>query len=128
MATWDQSTFTRQHRHPVLKVEGIGQDRRWFKWLDNFQRKIGTFKTFTPEQRKEALKGLLTSIDVFMLDNQTHWLEINFHVPLVGDELVYTDPSNKKLGYSIQNGSRSFMAEMTQKSYGKKNHSGYGFK
>lgn len=104
----------------TAKVEGIGQDRRWFKWLDNFQRKIGTFKTFTPEQRKEALKGLLTSIDVFMLDNQTHWLEINFHVPLVGDELVYTDPSNKKLGYSIQNGSRSFMAEMTQKSYGKK--------
>jgi hypothetical protein len=44
-----------------------------------------------------------------MLDNQTHWLEINFHVLLVGDELVYTEPSNKKLGYSIQNGSRFFM-------------------
>jgi DNA invertase Pin-like site-specific DNA recombinase len=104
----------------TAKVDGIGQDRRWFKWLDNFQRRIGTFKSFTPEQRKEALKGLVTSIDVFMIDSQTHWLEIEFHVPLVGDELVYVDPTNKKLGYAIKNGQQTHMVELGQKSHSKK--------
>lgn len=104
----------------TAKVEGITQDRRWFKWLDNFRKKVDSFKTFSPAQRKEVLVGLLTSVDVFMIDSQTHWLEIQFHVPLVNDELVYRDPSNKKLGYAIQNGLTTLTVELTQKSHSKK--------
>jgi DNA invertase Pin-like site-specific DNA recombinase len=102
------------------KVEGIGRDRRWVKWLDNFRQKIHSFKNFSPEQRKEVLAGLLTSVDVFMIDSQTHWLDIQFNVPLVDDELVYRDPSNKKLGYAIKGGMTTFMVELSQKSHSKK--------
>jgi DNA invertase Pin-like site-specific DNA recombinase len=102
------------------KVEGIGRDRSWLKWLDNFRQKIHSFKNFSQEQRKEVLAGLLTSVDVFMIDSQTHWLDIQFHVPLVDDELVYRDPSNKKLGYAIKGGMTSFMVELYQKSHSKK--------
>ncbi len=104
----------------TAKVDGIGRERRWFKWLDNFRQKIDSFKNFTPEQRKEVLAGLLTSVDVFMIDSQTHWLELQFTVPLVDDELVYRDPSNKKLGYAIKNGMTTFMVELSQKSHSKK--------
>ena len=71
--------------------------------------------------------GLITAVDVFMIDPQTHWLEIQFHIPLVGDELVYKDPKNKKLGYAIRNGQESFMVQLGQKSHSKKNYSRYGF-
>jgi hypothetical protein len=78
-------------------------------------------------QKREALLGLITAVDVFMIDPQTHWLEIQFHIPLVGDELVYKDPKNKKLGYAIRNGQESFMVQLGQKSHSKKNYSRYGF-
>ena len=104
----------------TAKADGIGRDRRWFKWLDNFRQKIDSFKDFTPAQRKEVLAGLLTSVDVFMIDSQTHWLELQFNVPLVDDELVYRDPSNKKLGYAIKNGMTTCMVELSQKSHSKK--------
>lgn len=102
------------------KVQSLGNDRRFYKWLDVFDKKIDTFKKFKPEQKKEVLLGLLTAVDVFMIDAQTHWLEIQFHVPLVGDELVYNDPNNKKLGYAIRNGQESFMVQLGQKSHSKK--------
>lgn len=62
----------------------------------------------------------MTSVDVLMIDSQTHWLELQFNVPLVDDELVYRDPSNKKLGYTIKNGMTTCMVELSQKSHSKK--------
>ena len=105
----------------TAKVNGIGQQRGWIKWLDGFRKKVASFKNYTPVQRKEFLAGLLTSVDVFMIDSQTHWLELQFQVPLVDDELVYCDSINKKLGYAIKEGVSSYMVEMNQKSHSKKN-------
>ena len=105
----------------TAKVNGIGQQRGWIEWLDEFRKKVASFKNYTPVQRKEFLAGLLTSVDVFMIDSQTHWLELQFQVPLVDDELVYRDSTNKKLGYAIKEGVSSFMVEMNQKSHAKKN-------
>jgi DNA invertase Pin-like site-specific DNA recombinase len=107
--------------HLTAKVNGIGQQRGWIKWLDEFRKKVATFKNYTLVQRKEFLAGLLTSVDVFMIDSQTHWLELQFQVPLVDDELVYRDSINKKLGYAIKEGVSSYMVEMNQKSHSKKN-------
>jgi hypothetical protein len=81
----------------------------------SFNDLITTVKSLT------VLAGLLTSVDVFMIDSQTHWLELQFQVPLVDDELVYRDSINKKLGYAIKEGVSSFMVEMNQKSHSKKN-------
>jgi len=67
------------------------------------------------------LAGLLSSVDVFMIDSQTYWLDLQFNVPLVEDELVYRDSINKKLGYAIKEGVSSYMVEMNQKSHAKKN-------
>jgi DNA invertase Pin-like site-specific DNA recombinase len=102
------------------KVESLGNDKRFYKWFDDFKKKIASFKSFTREQKREVLLGLLAAVDVFMIDSQTHWLEIQFHIPLVGDELVYNDPNNKKLGYAIRNGQESFMVQLGQKSHSKK--------
>jgi hypothetical protein len=62
----------------------------------------------------------LTHVDVHLVDNQTHWLEINFKVPLVGDALVYHDQSQKALGYSLKDGVTYLMVEQISRPYSKK--------
>jgi hypothetical protein len=33
------------------EVESIGNDRRFFNWLDDFEKKIASFKNLKPEQK-----------------------------------------------------------------------------
>jgi hypothetical protein len=63
---------------------------------------------------------LLTTVDVHLVDGHTHWLEINFKVPLVGDALVYTDQAQKTLGYSLKEGVTALMVEQVSRPYRKK--------
>lgn len=78
------------------------------------------YRNFTPEQKKELLQGLLTTIDVHLIDKQTHWLEINFKIPLVGDQMIYKDPAQKSKGYTVQEGESALMLEMASRPYSKK--------
>lgn len=102
------------------KVEGMGRDRVWIKWIDRFRNKIDSFRSFAPEQRKEVLIGLLSAVNVFKMDNRTHLLELQFTAPVVSDELVYSDPANKKKGYKIKEGLNEVMVELHQQPYSKK--------
>lgn len=104
----------------TAKVDGIDLGRRWFKWLDHFRQKIDSFKNFTPEQCKELLAGILTLVNVFVVDSYTHWLKIQFTINLVGDELVNRDPSNKKPGYANKHGMATFNLEVSKSHTAKK--------
>ena len=105
-------------------LEGVivgSQDlKQWSNWVKTFRQQMESYRKFKPEQRKEILQRLLTTVDVHLVDNQTHWLEINFKVPLVGDALVYTDKAQKTLGYSLKEGVTALMVEQVSRPYGKK--------
>ena len=101
-------------------VQGAEQQKSWIDWVGKFQRKIEGYRDFAPDQRKELLQGLLTSIEVHLMDRQTHWLEINFKIPLVGDALVYNHPSQKAKGYTVKEGQTALMLELMSRPYGKK--------
>lgn len=77
---------------------------QWSNWVKTFRQQIESYRKFNPHQRKEVLQKLLTFVYVHLIENQTHWLEIQFKVPLVGDLLVYKDPKQKALGYSLKDG------------------------
>ncbi len=96
------------------------QQKSWIDWVGKFQKKVDEYRTFTPEQKKELLQGLLTSVDVHLLDIQTHWLEINFKIPLVADQVVYKDPAKKSLGYTVKEGQTALMVEMVSRPYSQK--------
>jgi DNA invertase Pin-like site-specific DNA recombinase len=106
------------------KLEGHiteSQDmEQWGNWMRTFRQQIESYRKFKPEQRKEVLQKLLTTVDVHLIDEQTHWLEINFKVPLVGDALEYHDPSQKALGYSLNEGGTALMVEQVSRPYSKK--------
>ena len=108
----------------IERLEGVivgSQDlKQWSNWVKTFRQQMESYRNFKPEQRKEILQRLLTTVDVHLVDNQTHWLEINFKVPLVGDSLVYTDQAQKTLGYSLKEGVTALMVEQVSRPYGKK--------
>ena len=59
------------------------------------------------EKKKRFLNGLVDRIIVNNEDNQTHNLRVFFRIPYIGDELVWKDSNNKKLGYDIKKGLKS---------------------
>lgn len=79
------------------EIAGSKRKGKWIDWVSKFQNDIDNYKNYTPEQRKEFLAGLITVIDVNMIDSQTHWLEIQFKIPLVEDSLENVDPKVKSL-------------------------------
>ena len=93
---------------------------QWSNWVKTFRKQIESYRKFNPHQRKDVLQKLLTYVDVHLLNNQTHWLEIQFKVPLVGDLLVYKDPKQKALGYSLKDGVTALMVEQVSRPYRKK--------
>ena len=103
-------------------LANVNQQKKWIDWLAKFQRKIDSYKDFSPVQRKEFLMGLITEIQVHLVDPTTHCLEIEFQLPLIEDELVYVGSSNKTLGYALKDGTKTLMLESPARPYNKKNN------
>ena len=57
------------------------------------------------------LEGLLTGIDVRLVDAKTHELTINFQLPIVNDTLEYLKKDKKSGSYVVHEGSRSLVVE-----------------
>lgn len=96
------------------------QKKNWIDWIDKFQRKVDAYRSFSPEEKREVLQGLLTEIDVHLVDAKKHRLDIKFKLPLVDDKLVYKDPSNKSLGYKVKEGSATLKVDLVSRPYSKK--------
>ena len=103
------------------EIDGANRQKKWVDWVVKFQSKIDDYKKFSPEQKKDFLSGLVTVIDVYMIDTQTHWLDVEFKIPLVNDELVFVDPVKRSGGSKVVPGVNSLIIEHTSRPYSKKN-------
>lgn len=101
----------------------MDQQKSWINWIGRFQKQMAEYQGSTPEQRKEILEGLLTQIDVHLIDKKTHRLDVQFRIPLVGDALVYKDATKKSLGYTVCEGSKTLTLEASPRTYAKKTNS-----
>ena len=104
------------------EIAGAKQKKKWIDWVAMFQSDINSYRDYTPEQKKAFLSGLLTAIDVYMIDPETHWLEIQFQLPLVDDSLENIDPTGKSLGVKVVPGVDTLMIEHKSRAYSKKNN------
>lgn len=103
------------------EIIGANRQKKWINWVSKFQSKIDDYKKYSLAQKKEFLMGLITVIDVHMIDSQTHWLDVEFNIPLVDDELVYVDSAKKSRGAKVVPGVNSLMIEHKSRPYSKKN-------
>lgn len=99
-----------------LQLEGVSARKRWVNWLDAFGEHVDNTGTFTDEQRKAYIQGIVDRIDVRWLPNAgEHQLNIQFRLPIVGDQLQWRDEKQKSLGYELIDGVRDAVASLPLK-------------
>lgn len=89
------------------EIDGVARHQKWVDWVGTFKSQIASQKKFTPEQKKSFLEGLLSGVDVRLIDKTTHQLTINFQLPIVNDSLEYVNKGKKSGSYVVQEGVRN---------------------
>ncbi len=102
------------------EIEGVARHKKWVDWVGAFKDQINNQKKFTPEQKKMFLEGLLTGIDVRLVDPKTHELTINFQLPIVNDSMEYLNKDKKSGSYVVHEGAKSLIVEQVSNARSKK--------
>lgn len=90
--------------------------KKWVDWLDAFGSEIQGTSTFTDEQRKAYIAGIVDRIDARWLpDTREHELTIQFHMPIVGDAIEWLDPKRKSKGYVLKDGQKLGTVTLSKK-------------
>ena len=85
-----------------LRIKELGKEQKWLDWVQKYADQVDELDTYSDEQKKEYLDGIIDRIEV-RLDQETkdHHLDIIFRLPLVGDGIEYVDKNNKSAGYEL---------------------------
>lgn len=88
-----------------LRIKQLGKEQKWLDWVQKYADQVDELGTYSDEQKKEYLDGIIDRIEV-RLDQETkdHHLDIIFRLPLVGDGIEYVDKNNKSAGYELVEG------------------------
>ena len=88
-----------------LRIKQLGKEQKWLDWVQKYADQVDESDTYSDEQRKEYLDGIIDRIEV-RLDQETkdHHLDIFLRLPLVGDGIEYVDKNNKSAGYELVEG------------------------
>ncbi len=90
---------------PRLRIQELGNQKRWIDWIFKHQEDIGSLSDLKMETRKDYLEGILDKITVTLNDDSTHRLTVKFKYPIVGDQHEWNDSTKKSDGYQIHDGS-----------------------
>lgn len=89
----------------VSENRRLSSERKWADWVKKFGERIDEMSSFSSEEKREFLEGVLDSITVNTSDIQTHELTFKFKVRYINDELVWNDDKTKSGSYKIVGGS-----------------------
>lgn len=89
-----------------LELQEQTTRKKWIDWLDAFGSEITGTESFTDQQRKDYIAGIVERINVQWLpDDRAHELEFHFRLPIVGDGIEWLDTKRKSKGYTLNEGS-----------------------
>ena len=94
------------------KIQDLESKINWVSWVSEFRKNLKKLSDSTEEEKHNLLTKIVESITVFTVDKQTHKLVIEFKLPYIDDELIWNNPTNKSLGYTISNGKRTKELEL----------------
>lgn len=94
------------------QIYSIENQYRWVDWKSKFGDRINQMGDFSAEEKKNFLRGVIERIGVQTLDKQTHELHIKFRIPCVNDLLVWNSKTDKKKGYTINDGVTDISVEI----------------
>ena len=83
-----------------IKTKELGNQKKWLDWIERYHDKIGVVESFSDEDKKDYLIGIIDKIEVRLdKDTNDHHLKIKFNMGLVDDGVVYQNPDKKSGGY-----------------------------
>ena len=85
------------------------EDVKWKNWIKEFSQRIDELNSpsFSTEDKRNFLEGIISEITVTNTDIKTHELDISFKFPYVGDKIIWKNENKKSDGYKIQSGRKS---------------------
>ena len=101
----------------ISKINERNEENERLDWIGKFGKDVDLR---VEQDRVGLIEGLIKKITVYPVYSNNrdkekvqtgHKLKIGFKLPIVNDELIYRDSSDKRLGYDIKNGSRIMRTE-----------------
>jgi DNA-binding transcriptional MerR regulator len=97
------------------KLSSISNSKGWVNWLKKVNETIDEKDKISFEKKRIFLKDTINKIEIqYNNTNQSHVLDIDFKLPIVGDRLNYTGRVDEKgfKEYTIENGKSKFHTEI----------------
>jgi DNA invertase Pin-like site-specific DNA recombinase len=80
-------------------------EKRWVDWVRRYDEQYQNLDALSDDDKKAYIEALVMRLVVHLDgDTKEHTVDIEFSLPVVGDQLVYKDPTKKSLGYDIIDG------------------------
>ncbi len=80
-------------------------EKRWVDWVRRYEEQYQNLDNLSEIDKKAYIEALVMRLVVHLDgDTKEHTVDIEFSLPVVGDQLVYKDPTKKSLGYDIIDG------------------------
>ena len=99
-----------------LELKGTKESKKWVDWVKQYGDEVSSKDSLTDEQKRTYLSGLIERINVkYLSESNEHQIEIQFHLPIVGDGIKYKDASQKSLGYKVIKGEKSTVLMLKKK-------------
>ena len=88
-----------------LDEKRFRDEQKWVSWIDKYDENLESTDSYSDEQKKEFLNGVVKNIYVNLnSDENNHTIEIEFNLPIVGDQIIYNDPLKRIKGWKIVEG------------------------
>jgi hypothetical protein len=88
------------------EIESLKTSENWVDWIKAFESAQEGLESLPRDERIEVIKQYIKKIETFFdPETRCHRFEMQFHLPIVNDNLVWNAAGNKKSGYKIQEGS-----------------------
>lgn len=99
-----------------LQLQNETVRKKWIDWLDAFGEEVKNTSTYTDEQRKLYVEGIVERIDVRWLpSSREHEMTLHFRLPIVGDGIEWLDEKRKSRGYTMVEGQRTATVTLSKK-------------
>lgn len=99
-----------------LQLQAETTRRKWIDWIDTFGSEVKGTSTYTDEQRKSYVSGIVERIDArWNSDSGEHQLTVKFRLPIVGDGIRWIDSSKKSRGYELVDGEYTSTVTLSKK-------------
>lgn len=96
-----------------MKVQQLGNERKWIDWLNKFGESVDEKELISPEVQREYLQGLLERIDV-NLNHETnaHTISLYFKLGVINDTFQWISKKHKPWRYEITEGEKEMTFEV----------------